>query len=121
MRSQPRTEWPGLGKCVSLAASIGGPRQHRRGFLSTILLLDLDLGDKERRRCRRYGNAARLGAAITVEYFGLVRCRRDLSETRKRCAHDIDAAHQLIRPAIGVDAIDHQRNDRERLQAAPLR
>ena len=80
------------------------------------LALDLDVADQQGRRHGRDRDPARLGAAEAVEHRRVVAGGEDLLERGERRAHDVDAAHQLVRPAVGEDPVDHQRNHLERLR-----
>src|SRR5579884_1441953 len=95
-----------------------GRLEERRPVAAALLLLHFDIGDEQRGRNGRYRNAARLGAADAVEYLGMVGGSHDLRKTGQGRSHDIHSAHQLVGAAIGIYAVDHLRNDGERLQAA---
>jgi hypothetical protein len=101
---------------MEVGSGSSGGRSLRLG-----LLFDLDFRNQDRRRNRRNRHAARFGAAVAVEDFLLVRSRQDLGEARQRRAHDVRAAHQLVRPAVGIHPVDDHRNHLEGLQTGALR
>src|SRR5689334_18980545 len=91
------------------------PRQQRRLALGILLLLRFDFRYQDGRRHRRDWDLARLRSAIAVENLRRVGSGQDLLKTGEWCAYDVYATDQLIRPAIRVYAVDHQRHDREGL------
>ena len=97
-------------------AEVGGAGRSGGRSLPFGFLLNLKFRNENGRRNRGNRHAARFGAAIAVEYFGLVRCREDPSEARQGCADNVDASHEFIGPAIRIHPIHDQRNHLERLE-----
>ena len=83
------------------------------------LALSLDLTDQHGRGDGADGNAARLRAADAVEYFLLVAGCHDAVQCCLGRSYDADAAHQFVWPAVHVNAVDHERDDLERLRGPP--
>ena len=96
-------------------------RQKRRLVLLADPFLHLDLRDQDARRNRRDRNRPRFRTTGPVEDRRIVARVDDLGEARQRRAHDVNAAHQLIRSAIRVDLVDHHRQDLEGLGPHPPR
>ena len=65
---------------------------------------------------RRHRHHAALGAAHAVEGLPLAAGGEDAAEGRQRRADQIDAAHQLHRPIVGIDAVDDVRQHVERVR-----
>src|ERR1700758_1345540 len=82
---------------------------------SLLVALGFDLAHQHGGRDGGNGDGSGLGAALSIEDFGLVSCGDDAVESGLGSSHDADAAHQLVGAAVGVDAIDDERNDLEGL------
>src|SRR5215469_13159213 len=82
---------------------------------SLLLALGLDFADQHGGRNSGDGDGAGLGAAFTVKDFAFVSCSEDAIERGLRCSDDAYAADELVWAAIGVDAVDDERDDLEGL------
>ena len=78
--------------------------------------MGFDRAEEHGRGDGRNWNAARFRAALSVEDVLLVAGGENMRERGLGRADDGDAADQLVRTAIDVDAIDDERNDLEGLR-----
>ena len=92
--------------------------QHRRLVAPLVPTLDLDLLHQQARAGGGDGDEARLGAAVAVERLIVVGGGDDPRQRRQRRADQIDAAHQLVGPAVDPHPVDEDRQHLERLRAA---
>ena len=121
----PGTNWDSRhgghgGHGRNSCAELGGGRD-RWKFLRTLSLFDFDLRDENARRHGGDRYPARFRTATAVEDGGIVPCCHDLREAGEGRADNIHAAHQLVGPAVRIDAVHHHRQHFEGLWPAARR
>src|SRR5580692_3855252 len=95
--------------------------QYRRPFSSVRAFLHFHFAEQHRRSHRRHRHAPALCAANSVEHvLGVARCNNP-RQRRQRRPHNIHAAHQLVRPSVGVHLINNHRQHLKRLRQRPRR
>ena len=106
---------------ASCAASCAGAGKIGGRSVEAFLLLHFQFGGQNRRRRCGNGHGARFRSAVAVENFCGVAGGDNFGKRSQRRAHDIDAAHQLIRPAVGENFVDDQWQNLKRLRLAAAR
>ena len=79
-------------------------------------LLNFHFRKQHRGRDRRDWHTARFRAANAIEHFRLLARDFDPVQGGHRCSYDIDAPHQFIPAAIGIDLPYQHGQDLERLR-----
>src|ERR1051325_10054603 len=90
--------------------------ENRKALLRFLFLLHFDLANEQAWTRRRDRYPAGLRTADTVECFAIIACCDDTFECRERRSDEIDAANEFIRTAIGINAIDKDRQHVERIR-----
>src|SRR6266851_6834531 len=120
--SQPRVKSVLLFSLLaSLHASgldyiVRGRRQNRRPVRRTLFFLYFQFRSQNRGRRGGNGNGSRFRAAIAIKNLRCIARRDDLRQRGQRRADNIHSPHQFIRPPVGINLVDHQRQYLERLR-----
>jgi hypothetical protein len=84
-------------------------------------LLHFDFREKHCWGRSRHWHAARLSAADAIEDFDLVSGDHNAVQRRQRSSHNIDAPHQFIGAAVGINSPHQHRQNLKGLRHAALR
>src|SRR5262245_23260297 len=100
---------------VSPLASAGCSwrRKDRWAFRRLGFFLNLDLGRQYCGRDGGYRNVPRLCATEPIEHLWCVAGGDDLAERGQWSPDQVNAPHELVRPPVDVDPVDHNRRDLE--------